>query len=319
MIIGIHGLANKPEPETLRESWKSSIEEGLRRNCGIGNPNVPFDMVYWADALYANAKHTKPEYPFDDLFDHQPYKSAEGDGPLPEHEDSIWDEFRSKLSDFTGNIVERVYKADILGDASDWVVKRVSFTRDLHLYYENPSISLPGGDRKVRDILHDRLKEKLEEHKQQRLILISHSMGTIVAYNVLRDIGLDKRENAAPWQSFECPYLVTMGSPLGLGKVKEEIIAHRQYDPEADRLRTPSVVTKDWTNFSDPKDPISVDTHLGREYVANGSNVRVRDDLVTNAFLYGEGDDKKPNHHKSYGYLRTPEMSRHIAKFLGLN
>ncbi len=41
--------------------------------------------------------------------------------------------------------------------------------------------------------------------------------------------------------------------------------------------------------------------------------VPVEDDLVLNDYTSSKG---KRNHHKSYGYLRTPELSEHIHDFL---
>ena len=53
VIIGIHGLANKPEAETLEGWWKDSILEGLERNQGRTSRMLSFESVYWADVLYA--------------------------------------------------------------------------------------------------------------------------------------------------------------------------------------------------------------------------------------------------------------------------
>ena len=79
-----------------------------------------------------------------------------------------------------------------------------------------------------------------------------------------------------------------------------------------DTVRTPSVVSKKWVNFADPLDPVAVDNHLRGEYGENSRGVRVKDDLVSNDYKV-EG---KNNHHKSYGYLRTPEMSRLVKEFM---
>ena len=35
IIVGIHGLANKPEKDVLAEWWVKSIREGLAKNCVI--------------------------------------------------------------------------------------------------------------------------------------------------------------------------------------------------------------------------------------------------------------------------------------------
>ncbi len=59
-------------------------------------------------------------------------------------------------------------------------------------------------------------------------------------------------------------------------------------------------------------DPVALDTHLVDDYGPNRHGVQVKDDLVLNDYeAHGI-----PNCHKSYGYLRTPEMSELIASFL---
>jgi hypothetical protein len=60
---------------------------------------------------------------------------------------------------------------------------------------------------------------------------------------------------------------------------------------------------------------VAIDSHLGGEFGPNGREVPilVEDDLVDNDYM---GRDGGRNRHKSYGYLRTPEMSRHIAAVL---
>ena len=119
----------------------------------------------------------------------------------------------------------------------------------------------------------------------------------------LRDLGYPARQ-------IEIAYLVTIGSPLGLQVVKEKIRRER-WD---NKVRTPSVVTRRWVNFADLRDPVVVDTCLANDYAPNSPSISVQDDLVLNDYHRGV----RQNPHKSYGYLRTPEMSRLIAEFLEL-
>ncbi len=58
---------------------------------------------------------------------------------------------------------------------------------------------------------------------------------------------------------------------------------------------------------------MALDVHLGDDYGPNGPGVRVEDDPVASGYLSPEGER---NHHKSHGYLRTPELSEHIKNFL---
>ena len=50
IIIGIHGLGNKPRKELLEKWWKTSIDEGLN-NIGKKNVGYNFELIYWADIL----------------------------------------------------------------------------------------------------------------------------------------------------------------------------------------------------------------------------------------------------------------------------
>ena len=73
------------------------------------------------------------------------------------------------------------------------------------------------------------------------------------------------------------------------------------------------MVTERWVNYVDRADPVAVDSHIRDDFRANDAGVRVDDDIVINDYVTSSGD-RKP--HKSYGYLRTPELSHHILEFL---
>jgi hypothetical protein len=88
---------------------------------------------------------------------------------------------------------------------------------------------------------------------------------------------------------------------LGLPHVKQKIAQ------ENSLVRTPSVVRK-WSNFADKRDPVALDVNLSGDYAPNDDGVKVEDDLVAN--------DWGGIHHKSYGYLRAPEVSRVIRNYI---
>ncbi len=147
--------------------------------------------------------------------------------------------------------------------------------------------------------MRDKFVEKLEGHRGKRLMVIAHSMGSIIAYDVLRALGRERHD-------IQVDHFITIGSPLGLPHVKYKIWN------EYNLVRTPSIVQK-WTNFSDRRDPVALDVHLSDDYAPNDYNVQVKDDLVINTYKSPKGD---PNYHKSYGYLRAPELSQAIRAFI---
>jgi hypothetical protein len=62
---------------------------------------------------------------------------------------------------------------------------------------------------------------------------------------------------------------------------------------------------------------VAIDAKLGDDYEPNDQGVRVTDMPVINA--HRSPSDRvpadKPNYHKSYGYLRTPEVSNVVRAF----
>ena len=305
IIIGIHGLANKPDPETLKDWWKKSIVEGLHKNPHVTSSYFTFDMVYWANLLYTAQQHTKEAYNFDRLYNNEPYIEAK-EGEIKEHKDNFLDDIRAKFLGLFGSGIDALKSKFDLDFLGDWVLEKT--LKDLAFYYDD--------QRKIQNrsevlevankVLKDELIRMLEKHKEKEIMLISHSMGTIIAYDVLRDLG-HRPNNDVFVNKF-----ITMGSPLGFPYVKDKIIDQRSYDKGSNKVRTPSIVTGEWINYADKKDPIALDIHLGDDFGANSKGIKVRDDLVKNDYVGTKG---KKNHHKSYGYLRTPEISQKIAGF----
>ncbi len=271
MIIGIHGLANKPAEKTLANWWDKSMREGLQVNCGLTLETLDFQSVYWADVMYA-----KPD-PEPDK-----YRKAKK-GELKEYQEGWTDYLREKLFDFGGDVLDSMKEMFGMDALAEKVLK--SKLKDLYRYYEKPAI---------RKELRARLRQAILDNKDKRLMVVAHSMGTIIAYDVLRELG---REDA----SISIDHFVTIGSPLGLPHVKYKIME------ENPLIRTPSIVKK-WSNLADRRDPVALDIHLSDDYEANYAGVQVKDDLVMNDW----GDIN----HKSYGYLRTPEFSALLKNFI---
>jgi hypothetical protein len=290
-IIGIHGLSRKPPPEPHKADWIAALCEGLRRNHGLNLAAKQFalDLVYWADWLGLQ--------PYAEGEDEEPYEPAGGDGPLPSYRDRWHDEILSKGLGLAGAKVDELKT----NKALELVATYVGFDKisteilkvrlvDLATYYS---------DEGKRDDLRVRLRKKLEDNKDKRIMLIAHSMGSIVAYDVLRNLGRDM-------PGLEISHLVTIGSPLGLPYVLQKI------REENASIRTPSIV-KRWTNLADRRDPVAVDVHLQDEFEPNDQGVAVEDRLIINTYVSPRG---KQNFHKIYGYLRAPEMTSVVKAFI---
>lgn len=301
IIIGIHGLANKPEEKIQADGWKKSIAEGLRVNCNF-TQDFNFDCVYWANRLYKYPLHNDANFTFDALYDDEPYIPAKP-GALQKYEDKWSDRMRADVSNVLGNAVDGVKKAFGMDAVADFFIAQK--LKDLDFYYDDKRqlVDDSGNLKQARIVLQESLTKKLVAHKADEIMLIAHSMGSIIAYDVLRNLG-------NPNQGIEVSRFVTIGSPLGLSYVKLRVAQERTYDPT---VRTPSIVRKSWVNFADRKDPVAFDTHLRDDYKPNRDGIEVKDDLILNDYE----NNGKHNHHKLFGYLRAPEVSEHIRNFLG--
>jgi hypothetical protein len=283
VIICIHGRANKPDAAELESWWKLSIDEGLGKNLGTSLGNVPLKLAYYSDIYY--------DSPLNPAEMDEPYIEAKS--PLQPYRRRIVDRIRSAFGNLADNPLDWLEEhSAIFSRLARAVLERVM--TDLGDYYS---------DAQRRAQTQKRLIDLIVEHRNDEILLISHSMGTIVAYDVLRNLGRSP-EHAGT----EVSHFVTMGAPLGLTAVQGNIMKHHN-----DRLRTPSCVTRNWINFSDPQDYVCLDSHLADEYEPNSKQIRVRDRMVCNEYVNKKGES---NEHKSYGYLRTPEVSRMVARFL---
>ena len=299
VIVGIHGLANKPQPAVLADWWEASIKEGLKKNCGVEDAEFDFVMVHWAGFLYKNLQHDDANFDFDPLYINQPYIPAEPDA-LKKYNAGLKDRIRAWATDIAGFIIDRIRRPLRLKKVEDLLLQDKA--RDLAYYYDdNRELTDRDGKRRsAKSILMGELMDTLVPRRGDRLMLIAHSMGSIIAYDVLRALGRSDPE-------FTVEQFVTIGSPLGLEPVKAR--AHI----EGIASEVPRVVSEKWVNYADPADVVAVETNLRGDFGPNGRGVQVEDHLVSTDYV---ALDRERKTHKSYGYLRTPELSEQIRDFL---
>ncbi|MGB3941017.1 MAG: alpha/beta hydrolase [Candidatus Manganitrophaceae bacterium] len=220
--------------------------------------------------------------------DPEPYLSTPPGQPIKKYRDGWLSVARAYVSDVPGEMIQKGKEWFGLDPITEAVLNKK--LTDLGKYYKSDT---------NRRALRELVKKAIKENQTKRITLIAHSMGSIIAYDALRELGQTNGH-------LRVENLITIGSPLGLPTVAAKI------SEEWKLLRTPSIV-KRWINLCDPRDPVAFDTHLRNDYEANDQGVRVEDDLILNNYA---GPDNKPNPHKIYGYLRCPEMSELIRGIL---
>lgn len=298
VIIGIHGLGNKPPKKLLEHWWQISMMEGLKMN-NFHTALPKFELVYWADLLYdqpLNPHEKNPE---------SPYYLDEKYAPSPRNFTIENHDSRIKIVDYLNQQLNRIFLNDDFtlnySYLTDAIIRK--YFRELELYYaENCSLENEE-DCKTKDIIRERLLRKLEQYKDDDIMLISHSMGSIAAFDVLTFLA-----EHIPIHTF-----ITIGSPLGLPIVVSKIAAEqRQKLNGKSFMVTPPGVMKHWYNLSDIMDKITFNFKLSDDFSANERGVMPTDFLVTNNYQMND----LSNPHKSYGYLRTPEFSTILNRFI---
>jgi hypothetical protein len=285
-IVFIHGLARKPSPEKLAELWLEGLGRDNPMPTVFAPPNagVQLDLEgtdaffnYYADVFYGEDYET----------DFRAYREREGleiateealddmapnAGPTTPREIAFVASFEAKLAaqavltPAPGPAPASAGPGDAQFEIAAWlpaplkrgIIKKAAMEAFYFLFdkeYTRPD----GASFRVRKELRDRLLAELHKASAaaDRVIVVSHSMGTIVAYDVLRNCP-------------DCPpvdTLITLGSPLGLQEVQDELKAAgaKRVDFPADRLAH-------WVNVYDPLDPIcGADPKLGNDYAPVGS------------------------------------------------
>lgn len=119
-------------------------------------------------------------------------------------------------------------------------------------------------------------------------VVIAHSQGSMVAYDALSSLGADA--------GIEVDLLVTIGSPLGLTEVQDQL---KSITRQPKGLKVPAIV-KRWINVADPLDPVCADKRLRSDY-APVNGVSIEDFVQWNV-------DSPRDPHSGTGYLRLSEV-----------
>lgn len=299
IIVGIHGLGNKVPETVLKLWWESAIIEGLNRaNTSVSD--FDFELAYWAHLLHA--------VPLDPIIDNKKHHLYVNDPYIPatgSYQEEKSSDLRRKLMDYLSDQLDRIFLNDDLSinfsSISDFIVHH--FFTDLEAYYTADDIAKQTAGDSVREQICGHLAELLRKHRHRKILLIAHSMGSIIAYDVLTRYVPD----------VEIDTLITIGSPLGLPIIRSRIGAEMtDASGKAPVLKTPENIRTRWLNMADLRDKIALFYNLEDDFKANDAGVTVSDQAVFNNYTYK--GEKNP--HKAFGYLRTPQMADVIHAFI---
>jgi hypothetical protein len=295
VIIGIHGLGNKPPIHILQKWWEMSIGDGLK---AIHHPFPPqnFNLVYWANFIYPEPLDLKEQDKEHPLFLEDPYT------PEVEIQEGEPEPLQKRIRDYLEKQLDKLLLNEDLtinfSSITDFIIEH--FFHDLDVYYSSNLNDENRSNFLVREAIREKLAATIRKHQHDEILLVAHSMGSIIAYDVMTqlvpDISIDT--------------LVTCGSPLGIPVIMSKIRAEQK--DENKPLSVPENITRRWYNLSDLGDRVAINYNLADDFQKNSLGISIIDKQVHNTYEYGG----KKNPHKSYGYLRTPEMAEILYNFL---
>lgn len=232
VIIGIHGIAQQQlGRQQLRAAWRPALGDGVERACGRPVPEVPLDMAFYGDVFLAGSDGG------------QPAKGAPGD--------AWWDGLdAAALTDLEEAAHEVLPEGAVeLAEAQPPKVRTrmPGFLRAVDRCFPAGGVLALGDLVQVRRYLTEPdVKKRVDEAVSARVsaqcrVLVAHSLGSVVAFEYLRQ---------HPGQRLDL--LVTLGSPLGLRLV-------RRLMPQAEygvAFGVPPQL-RQWVNVRDLHDPVA--------------------------------------------------------------
>jgi hypothetical protein len=310
-VTFVHGIANKPKAEKLLEIWLGAMENSANA-LSLDAEGVTTSMVYWADLMY--------DKPIEDTSDFESAAAnadatADSAGdvapPVPSggEEAKFLEGVRGELTAASG--------ADLASDAPPpapdpaaqgtferiplpWFIKRrimSAFLRDVHHYLFDVQFAPPGRpkvpiQKTIRRVFLDRLKAAPASGKH---IVVSHSMGTVIAYDCLKRV-----DECAKVDGF-----ITLGCPLGIDEVQDKLKPGWTRDNGYPFER---VATR-WVNIYDSLDPVcGLDPKFSNDFMFSGA-ARVEDIKIENDGAW---------RHSATKYLRQPKFTDTLRDMLGV-
>jgi len=298
-IIYVHGRDYKPKQKYLEDYWNETIEKGLFRDFGEETvdkfKSTKVEMAYYGNISNENLKkYLDPYNENDDIFDRKECLDKLSSYLKSDFSHSTYCDLPGKTS--LPELVLGTISAPLsfFGLADDVVSIAAPDMKD----YWNQNKSF-GSD--IRAPLTKILLEAL--NNDDEVLLISHSLGTIISYDVLWKFSHTskykqiKEKKVHTW--------ITMGSPLGDEDIKKRIKGAK----ETKEKKYPININK-WFNIASKDDYIAHDKNISNDF--KKMNVTKNDIRNYNLALNNE----KSNPHFEAGYLISPEIVNIVAEWL---
>ncbi len=278
LILYIPGLLPKPEPGVHKVALRRCLVEGVRRldpqvANDIANCERSFDVVAWTYDFYREHR----DFSLD----------AASVDTLIERANATQQDI-VEASSAGKRLLRWIYR---VGDLFPFVIPHLAservelHMRDLRRYVRNVNDI---GEH-TREMLKMPLRAAHESHRP--VLLIAHSMGSVIAYDSLWEMSHDARDE------LQLDVFLTMGSPLGQNYLQRRILGHDL----SGTARYPENIRR-WINLAAVGDMTAIDPVLKNDFgeMLDLDIVECIDDIEIYNFFRLQGE---LNVHAEYGYL----------------
>ena len=295
-LVLIHGRSQQgKDAAALKAEWLDALGEGLAKNglsLPIPEPDVRFP--FYGNTLDQMVSGRSADEAADVII-----KGVEDDDAQKRFISAVLEEVRKHAGITEQELAEEAGQDVVAKGPSNWewlqavvraIDKHVPYgsgaaialaTNDVYQYLRNTAIR-QDIDRGVGAAI----KPKLQT------VVVSHSLGTVVAYNLLRQQGTG--------QHWQVPLFITLGSPLAVTEIRNAV---RSFGP----TRCPECVGA-WFNAFDERDIVALRTLDPPSFPLD----------PTEPAIHNKRDvrNRTTNRHGIAGYLDDPEVAKRIHEAL---
>jgi hypothetical protein len=282
-ILCVHGIGQQLKgEEVVANEWRAALRDGMRL-ASVPEQNLPQDtditVAFYGDMF--RIKATKG--------DNEPYELPDISPGLEQQLIEYWLAEAEKHTKFTAcqgsQPTKSGWQPAFVQDAAMKLLRLPFFARLTEQLFVGAlkQVSVYFEDSEVRE----RVKRRMASHlTPDTRLVVAHSLGSIVAYEVLCRLRSEK-----------APALVTLGSPLGIPNL---IFDRLDPPPLAGTAVWPGSVPQ-WTNIADRHDIVAAVKQLAPLFGG-----KVRDLIVENEVLA----------HDVMPYLTAPETGAVLFEML---
>lgn len=303
-LLLVHGRDFKPAAKSYLELSVAAMRKGLERDfpdCVACFDRLSIDLAWYGDlnaeVLRRNDKHYDEELDVGDRrnvlralseitprkkFGIRQYDKLPGKSALPEF-----------FMDVGAPLLAAVgFRMPVIG----------KIAKDFAAYLDDPEFA-----EEARKRLRDKLCRLMD--RGDKIMLVTHGTGSVVAYDVLWELSNDT-ETYAEYGAFKVDQWLTLGSPLGDRVVQKRLLGAK----ERGQGRFPSNVIS-WHNLAAEDDYTCHDVTLADDFkkmLVQRQVSGVHDYRIFNlAVRYG-----KSNPHSSIGYYIHPRLAKVLSSWL---